>query len=73
MSALTSLDQEPERNPLTELRHVVTARRELERREATLVRQARNAGFAWEHIATALDVTRQAVHKKHAAGLRHRA
>lgn len=63
----------PDHNPLTELREVVAARRELEQREATLVRRARNAGFAWEHIATALDVTRQAVHKKYAAGLRRRA
>ena len=40
-------------------------RRELERLEAVQVRRARNAGLTWEQIATALGVTRQAVHKKH--------
>lgn len=56
---------------LAELRALVAARAELERREATLVRRARNEGFVWEQIAISLGVSKQAVHRKHAAGRRH--
>ena len=34
-----------------------------------LVRRARDEGFVWEQIASSMNVSRQAVHKKHAAGL----
>jgi predicted transcriptional regulator len=54
---------------LRELTQITKQRKQLERREATLVRRARNQGYVWEDIATALGVTKQAVHKKHAAGL----
>jgi predicted transcriptional regulator len=54
---------------LRELAQITKQRKQLERREATLVRRARNQGYVWEDIATALGVTKQAVHKKHAAGL----
>lgn len=37
----------------------------LDREQAALVRKARNAGCGWPMIATALGVTRQAVHKKY--------
>jgi len=47
-------------------------RQELERQEAVLVRRARNEGIVWEQIAACLGVSRQAVHKKHAGGLRRR-
>jgi DNA invertase Pin-like site-specific DNA recombinase len=40
-------------------------RTELDRHEATLVRRARNLGMGWQMIATALGVSRQAVHKKY--------
>jgi hypothetical protein len=33
---------------------------------AVLVRRARNEGYVWEQIAACLDVSKQAVHKKHA-------
>jgi len=33
-----------------------------------LVRRARDEGFVWEQIASSMNVSRQAVHKKHAAG-----
>jgi hypothetical protein len=64
-------DAEPP-SVLAELRQLVAARRELERREAVLVRRARNEGIVWEQIASSLNVSRQAIHKKHAAGLRRR-
>lgn len=52
-------------DPLTALDAVSRLRRETERAEAVLVRRARNDGATWAMIATALGVTKQAVHKKH--------
>ena len=54
---------------LAELHQLVIERQSLERREAMLVRRARNEGVVWEQIAACLKVSKQAVHKKHAAGL----
>ena len=52
-------------------RRAVSALRELlERLEALNVHNARALGWSWQDIATALGVSRQAVHKKHAAGRR---
>lgn len=52
-------------DPLRELKQVIKDRKALDRREATLVRRARNAGYVWEDIANALGVSKQAVHKKY--------
>ena len=52
-------------DPLAALRAVRAMRTELDRHEATLVRKARNLGSGWQMIATALGVSRQAVHKKY--------
>ena len=52
-------------DPLKALHAVAEMRRELDRHEATLVRKARNLGYGWQMIATALGVSRQAVHKKY--------
>ena len=57
---------EPPDDVLDELRRLVVLRRSLERQEAVLVRRARNEGYVWEQIAACLDVSKQAVHKKHA-------
>lgn len=75
MAAKTIIDggAEPPASVLVQLRGLVAERKELERREAVLVRRARNEGFVWEQIASCLEVSRQAVHKKHAGGLRRRA
>jgi hypothetical protein len=62
-------DPEPSDRVLQDLRRLVGERAELERREATLVRRARNQGIVWEQIAACLGVSKQAVHKKHAAGM----
>jgi hypothetical protein len=63
---------EPPFSSLRELRELRLQQRELERREAVLVRRARNEGAVWEQIAACLGVSKQAVHKKHAAGLLRR-
>ncbi|MDG4766839.1 helix-turn-helix domain-containing protein [Solwaraspora sp. WMMD406] len=53
-------------DPLVGLRAVVALRRLLESLEAIQVDNARRQGWSWQEIADILDVTRQAVHKKHA-------
>ena len=55
-------------DPVVGLRAVVALRELLERLEALNVDNARAKGWSWQEIATALGVSRQAVHKKHAAG-----
>jgi DNA invertase Pin-like site-specific DNA recombinase len=53
-------------DPRVGLRAVLALRRLLERLEAIQVDNARAQGWSWQEIADALEVTRQAVHKKHA-------
>ena len=52
-------------NPMDALRAVVALRREIEQREAVLVRRAKVRGASWAGIASVLGVSRQAVHKKY--------
>lgn len=61
----TLAGESDDRDPLRALRAVKELRAEADRREAVLVRQARTAGCGWQMIATALGVSRQAVHKKY--------
>jgi hypothetical protein len=63
---------EPADDVLSALRQLGIERSELARREAALVRRARNEGIVWEQIASCLSVTKQTVHRKYAAGLRRR-
>jgi len=55
-------------DPATGLRAVAAMRRLADRLEVLHVRRARSLGWSWQDIADALGVTRQTVHKKHAAG-----
>ena len=53
-------------DPLTGLRAVTAMRRLADMLELQQVEEALRAGHSWPEIATALGVTRQAVHKKYA-------
>ncbi|MCC3651003.1 MULTISPECIES: hypothetical protein [Streptomyces] len=55
-----------DRDPAVGLRAVAALRRLVERLETLQVDSARRQGWSWEEIGTALGVSRQAVHKKHA-------
>ena len=52
-------------DPRVGLRAVRALRRLLEELERTQVRRARAKGWSWAEIGDALEVSRQAVHKKH--------
>ncbi len=60
MSGSTSQD------PAVGLRAVVALRRLVEQLEDLQVENARRQGWSWSEVATALGVSKQAVHKKHA-------
>jgi hypothetical protein len=49
----------------TGLRAVVALRRLLEQLEILQVDNARRQGWSWQEIAEVLEVSKQAVHKKH--------
>lgn len=53
-------------DPATGLKAVAALRLLAERLEALQVERARQQGWTWQEIATALGVSRQAAHKKHA-------
>ena len=55
-------------DPSVGLRAVRSLRVLVERLEALQVQNARDNGWTWEQIAQLLGITRQAVHKKYAAG-----
>jgi hypothetical protein len=54
------------RDPRVGLRAVVALHRLAETLEILQVDNARAQGWSWQEIATALGVSKQAVHKKHA-------
>ena len=59
-------------DPAVGLRAVASLRALLESLEALQVVRAREAGWSWQDIATALGVTKQAVHEKHGGRRRRR-
>lgn len=52
-------------HPYAKLVAIAELRRELDRYEAAVVRQARVLGMPWQQIATGLGVSRQAAHKRY--------
>ncbi|HJP65560.1 MAG TPA: hypothetical protein VKA30_04560 [Actinomycetota bacterium] len=54
------------RDPNVGLRAVAALRRLVEQLERLQVHNARDLGWSWQEIADHLDVSKQAVHKKHA-------
>ena len=54
------------KDPATGLRAVLELRRLLQELERLHVDNARAQGWSWENIASALQVSRQSVHEKHA-------
>lgn len=65
-TAIAAADGDDPYRALRQLHHVrVELTRELDRAEAVAVRRARTAGSSWQVIAMALDVSKQAVHKKY--------
>ncbi len=54
-------------DPREGLRAALALRRLAEALETLQVRNARRQGWSWQEIAEALEVSKQAVHKKHAA------
>jgi hypothetical protein len=54
-------------DPRVGLRAVAALRRLVETLETLQVKNARDRGWTWQEIARELKVTKQAVHKKHAA------
>ena len=61
----TAIDADGTSAPLAELRQIRERQRELAREEARLVRTARAQNYSWVAIAAALEVSKQAVHKKY--------
>lgn len=55
------------KDPAVGLQAVVALRRLLEELERLHVDNARDQGWTWQTIATALQVSRQTVHEKHAS------
>jgi hypothetical protein len=60
---------DPTSGPADGLAAVVALRRLADLLEDTEVERAMRSGWGWPQVAEALGVTRQAVHKKHAARL----
>lgn len=73
MSKTTDLaDAGTDPDPAVGLRAVAALRRLVEQLESLQVQAARDKAWSWAEIASALGISKQAVHKKHALNMRDR-
>lgn len=61
---ITALDTAADGEPIAELRRIRETQRALTRAEAEQVRRARARGYSWQAIAGALEISKQAAHKR---------
>lgn len=61
----TALDLGDGEEPIVALRRIREAQRGLARAEAAEVRRARAQGYSWQAISGALEVSKQAAHRKY--------
>ncbi|MDF2509537.1 MAG: transcriptional regulator [Microbacterium sp.] len=64
MTMPTAIAQDDGSEPLATLHRLAETRKEIARAEEANVRRARNLGYSWQAIASALGVSKQAVHRR---------
>ena len=68
-SVRTALDLADGDEPIAALRRIREAQIALARAEAEQVRKARVKGYSWQAISGALEISKQATHKKYGRGV----
>ncbi|QNA92156.1 MULTISPECIES: AsnC family protein [unclassified Microbacterium] len=64
MTLPTLRSQDDGGEPLATLHRLAETRKEIARAEEANVRRARNLGYSWQAIASALGVSKQAAHRR---------